>query len=704
MAATLIAAGCLAFLLLRYVAHGRSALVAAQAVYLIAPAAAAVLSMMAAWTAPEGSRSRTVWGLLALSTVFVTASETMYAYNVVSGAPPMGPAGSLADVLNLAGVAAFAGVLGTIAQLDLLGGKRLLQTSLDVLIALVLSFTLVYRFGVSQLMSHSTPAEVADAVRHAVYSSIGTAMIVGVLFCALGVRGRARQWDVLLFSGLFVYASGVAFWPIWSLASVRHAGFLVAEPLINSAYFLGYAVTALAAFMRVRAAGESWQMAVSFQRPRLIWPGMVAATVVFAAVGVLARAFLKPSSNTADEIVYFLGVSFAAVGMVGRTALTTIELNEAKEVSVTDSLTGAFNTRRLAERIEALHDAAARSGYPYSVAMVDLDDLDMLNRLEGHAVGDAVLIETAAILARASGGRKNVFRLSGDEFAVLMPGVGAEEAAERSRGLLRAVESARPAGRDVTASIGCAVCVPGICEPHDLLMRAERAQQWAKHHGKNRVVCFGKDVVSQAGRGRPLDVLREGPPLDIARALSAAADARDPANYRHSRNVAALSMLLASAYGLEEEHIRRVEVAAMLHDVGKIALPDEMLGGRTQPFRERQRSEEHAALGARLVESLGVAGLSSWVRSHHERWDGRGYPDGLVGEQIPLEARIVALADAYDGMTTGNRYGAPVSKAAALQELDLGIGARFDPTLAELFIVVVGATGALGWSDDWPEQ
>lgn len=107
-------------------------------------------------------------------------------------------------------------------------------------------------------------------------------------------------------------------------------------------------------------------------------------------------------------------------------------------------------------------------------------------------------------------------------------------------------------------------------------------------------------------------------------------------------------------------------------------------------------------LGAQLAGSLGVEGLSSWVRAHHERWDGSGFPDGLAGEEIPLEARIIALADAYDGMTAGRRGGSSMSKSAALQEIDHGIGNRFDPVLAERFIEVVGRTASLGWSDEWP--
>jgi polar amino acid transport system substrate-binding protein len=101
------------------------------------------------------------------------------------------------------------------------------------------------------------------------------------------------------------------------------------------------------------------------------------------------------------------------------------------------------------------------------------------------------------------------------------------------------------------------------------------------------------------------------------------------------------------------------------------------------------------------VQSVGVPGVGLWIRHHHERWDGAGYPDGLIGDAVPLESRIIALADAYDAMTSGARRSTPMSRGAALQEIDLGMGSRFDPMLAERFIVVVGQTASLGWSDEW---
>jgi HD-GYP domain-containing protein (c-di-GMP phosphodiesterase class II) len=224
---------------------------------------------------------------------------------------------------------------------------------------------------------------------------------------------------------------------------------------------------------------------------------------------------------------------------------------------------------------------------------------------------------------------------------------------------------------------------------------------WAKYHGKHRSIAYHEEVGRVLGVSESLGLMEGAGHTAVARALAAATDAHDPANYRHSRNVAVLSVMLARAAGMSDDEICRIEIAAMLHDVGKIALPKEVTARASSSQRMRLAAREHAALGATLTTSLGLEGVSEWVRGHHERWDGQGFPDGLAAGDVPIGARIIALADAYDGMTTGAAGGSPMSKGAALQEIDLGIGTRFDPSLAELFIAIVASVDSLGWSDEW---
>ena len=233
------------------------------------------------------------------------------------------------------------------------------------------------------------------------------------------------------------------------------------------------------------------------------------------------------------------------------------------------------------------------------------------------------------------------------------------------------------------------------------MSRADGALAWAKHHGRGRVIGYDQRVEQALGADERMRMLEQDAKMGVARALMAAADAKDPRNHFHSRSVAALACLLASDLGFEPEHIERVRVASMLHDVGKIALLSPTAAGRSERSRGQPASREHCELGERMLNSLAMPDVSLWVRAHHERWDGKGYPDGLKATKIPLEARIIALANAYDAMTGEARPGGSLSKAAALQEIDQSMGTRFDPAVAERFIHVVATTSALGWSDDW---
>jgi HD-GYP domain-containing protein (c-di-GMP phosphodiesterase class II) len=251
----------------------------------------------------------------------------------------------------------------------------------------------------------------------------------------------------------------------------------------------------------------------------------------------------------------------------------------------------------------------------------------------------------------------------------------------------------------VTVSIGYASVPLDAVTSEGVLRAAEHALRWAKMRGKARAVGYDPNL-GRSTLDSDIETGGRSASRDMVRALSAAADAREPANAYHSRNVAALSRLVAVSMGFEPEHVRRVEIAGLLHDVGVIALPDRAVR-QARNLTETAVGREHCVIGAQLVAPLGLDGVTDWVLHHHESWDGEGYPDGLKGDRIPVEARIVALADSFDGMTAGKRHGVAMSKWAALQEIDLNIGVRFDPSIAERFIEVVGNASVLGWSDEW---
>jgi putative nucleotidyltransferase with HDIG domain len=179
-------------------------------------------------------------------------------------------------------------------------------------------------------------------------------------------------------------------------------------------------------------------------------------------------------------------------------------------------------------------------------------------------------------------------------------------------------------------------------------------------------------------------------------ALAGAVDKRDPYTSKHSWRVKEIAGDIGRVMRLTEADLEALEWGGLLHDVGKIGVPDAILSKRG-PLTQSELDvvRQHTILGQRVLSSTDLQEILPWVRSHHEWWDGSGYPDGLIGESIPLEARILALCDAFDAMTSDRPYRSALSQLAAIQEIDHGVGSQFDPDLAEHFIQIVSTRSAV---------
>jgi len=399
-----------------------------------------------------------------------------------------------------------------------------------------------------------------------------------------------------------------------------------------------------------------------------------------------------------DSLVYLVALVASTVCLVGRTALATLESDELRTRSLIDPVTGAPNPRSFDEHIADRIAATRRFGESFALVLIDLDDFARVNEVMSLSAGDRVLADVVVAAGHAVGPSNQVFRMSSDEFALLVTVGERSDAEQVAHAVGQAIRAIPVPGGQLTASVGYAVCPDDALHREALLNRADSALAWAKHHGRGLVTGYDRHVEQALGAEERLRVLEQDTKLGVARALMAAADARDPRNHFHSRSVAALACLLAVESGLDSDHVERVRMASMLHDVGKIAISSPR--GRRHSYERRVATQrEHCELGERMLASLAMPDVPLWVRAHHERWDGTGYPDGLRATKIPMEARMIALADAYDTMTREDRPGGPLSKAAALQEIDQGMGSRFDPTLAERFIHLVAGTNALGWTD-----
>jgi diguanylate cyclase (GGDEF)-like protein/putative nucleotidyltransferase with HDIG domain len=314
---------------------------------------------------------------------------------------------------------------------------------------------------------------------------------------------------------------------------------------------------------------------------------------------------------------------------------------------------------------------------------VDVDDFKRVNDRFGHPAGDRVL-ERIATRLRQTG---EAFRLGGDEFALLLPGYDEHAAMTAAASVVERISALQVDQiGTVTVSAGVATAPVHAAERDELIRLADSALYWAKEYGKNRVRGYRPDVIELAELKR----LASGPDraarFRAAASLARAVDARDVYTGSHSQRVAELAARTARRLGLPEEEVELTRLAASLHDLGKLAIPEEILrkpGPLTEP--ERIVLERHPQIGFRMLESLGVDPVADWVLHHHERWDGSGYPDGLPGEQIPLGARIIFVADAYDAMTSERVYRRRVSSEQAVAELQRCARSQFDPEIVDAF-------------------
>ena len=351
----------------------------------------------------------------------------------------------------------------------------------------------------------------------------------------------------------------------------------------------------------------------------------------------------------------------------------------AMKLALTDPLTGLGNHRHFHERLQReLLDAEER-GTSLTLCLIDLDDFKGVNDRYGHPTGDRVLSQLAARLRQGG----EAFRLGGDEFAVLLPGQNAAGAATAARSIVRrlAETAVDPVGK-VTVSAGIATYPAHGVGRDELIRLADSALYWAKEQGKNQVRMHHPDVIDLAELKRLSGGNDRAARFRAAASLAKAVDARDAYTGRHSDRVADLAARIAARLGADEGQIELTRIAASLHDLGKLAVPEEILR-KPGPLSEAERAvlERHPQIGYQMLESLGVDPIAEYVRHHHERWDGGGYPDGLPGEEIPLGARIIFVADAFDAMTSDRVYRSRLSETDALAELERNAGTQFDPDI-----------------------
>ena len=420
--------------------------------------------------------------------------------------------------------------------------------------------------------------------------------------------------------------------------------------------------------------------------------GPRAAAISIAALAGIHALPLAVEDGAARGLaeLAFAAPVFAVVGgviVLGRRRL--------EDRAFTDALTGLANHRAFQERLQAEVGRARRHERPLALALIDVDHFKSINDTAGHAAGDRVLAALGARLRSLLRNEDVLARIGGDEFALLLPEtdeVDARAVLERAREELERA----PLVDAVRVRISAGICELRRAGDAETLMRlADGALYWSKEHGRNVTAVYDPDTVVELSAGERLDRLQRSHTIAGIHALARAIDAKDPSTREHSERVAALAARLAQLRGWAPERVALLHEAALVHDVGKIGISDAVLlkPGRLDPD-EYEQVEQHAALGARIVADVLDPEQVAWIRSHHERPDGRGYPAGLRGDEIPEGAALLAVADCFDVMTVARPYSRPMSEADALAECRSLVGAQFSSAAVAALFAAVGARAA----------
>lgn len=410
-----------------------------------------------------------------------------------------------------------------------------------------------------------------------------------------------------------------------------------------------------------------------FGQARECFGGFVFGTICYA----VALFGFTDESFKWDWLVYVSTATAVAMTLVFVMKTRAIRLiARLDETARTDALTGVLNRRAFAAELERELARARDAEAPLAVVSLDLDHFKQVNDLFGHAGGDQALRAVTQIIHDAMPPDAIFGRVGGEEFAVLLPGYDVTLALPAAERIREAVERETAGGEpSLTVSVGVAAYPSAGDTPSALLLGADHALYAAKQTGRNRVVAADESerrLLDLVDRRRTIET---DPGSQTALRLAERLELHRRGERRRSERVAEVVVLIAEQLELPPDEVGRMHLAGLVRDVGMLGVPDEILAaGHALTPEERELVERHVQIGIEVLTACGLPELAVWVGAHHERPDGQGYPRGLRGDEIPLPARILAVAEAFTSLTSGP--GVPT--AVAIDELRECAGSQFD--------------------------
>ena len=589
--------------------------------------------------------ARLPWALLGLGLLGWAAGDLYWTLVLRDMAEPPFPSGE--DILYLAGYGlVLAGTITYVrSRVGQMGALVWTDVAIGALCIAAIGSSLLMDFVLAN--TTGTPLQIGVAVAYPALDLVILAVAVGgvaltgwrpgrgLALVALGIACASLGDSVYTYQSLAGTYTAAAWnnflWPLATL--LMAAGALQPEPR-----------------HRETEAAEGWR---AFASPTIF------------ALAVLTLLMLERQDMSEPAVAALTIATLAAV--VVRLVITFAHNHRLVRALETDSLTGLFNREKLVYDLDRIFNSDRSE--PHVLAILDLDGFKAYNDAFGHPAGDALLIRLARQLANATGDRGRAYRMGGDEFAMLVSGDGTAEGAILAGA---AALSERGEGFRVTCSCGIAQ-LPSEATNRSTALQLADQRMYAD-----------KDSRRPSSGG------------EVEAVLIRILNQRAPELGEHGNVVSGLALGVGKRLGLPPGELTVLGRASELHDIGKIGIPDAIL---TKPApldeEEWQFMKQHTILGERIVAAApSLASVAILIRSSHERWDGRGYPDGLAGEQIPLAARIIFACDAYDAITAERSYSPARSSEDALAELRRCAGSQFDPRVIEALESVIDSTAA----------
>jgi diguanylate cyclase (GGDEF)-like protein/putative nucleotidyltransferase with HDIG domain len=519
--------------------------------------------------------------------------------------------------------------------------------------------------------------------------------VLAGLFCAgatlalltvlLPHSSRANVLGLLAIVANAYVVAGLLFWRARAVSSsVLQAALAWGSTLITGvAYFSGSTPSPLVFFYLWVFLYSAYFFTRKEAALQIVYVGIAYAVLLVAAP--------PPSGLPAWWIVGMGSLLVAAILIAVMRGRSEELIERLYEAARTDPLTKLLNRRGFRELLDLELERSRRSGAPLALVVGDIDHFKEVNDRSGHAVGDAALRRAADLLSHGVRRIDAAARIGGEEFALVLPDVEDKPAyvlAERLRCALREEFAADTVA--ITISFGIASYPQHGETAGSLLRAADEALYAAKQAGRDRSVIHDpalSDHFVAGARTRNVEAERF---VAVLVDLAETVDLRFSGSARHSETVGRYAEMMAEELGLSEQHVARVRLAGLLHDIGKIGVPDAIL---QKPGRLTDEEfaviKKHPELGAQLLEHPGLTDVQTWVATHHERPDGRGYPRGISGDTVALEAQIVAVADAYEAMTSDRSYRRSIGHGAARTELRRCAGSQFAPHVVEAFLTIL---------------